>query len=233
MNKTDFIEFCKNELKINDNQVNQLLAYKSLIQTYNKQFNLTRLDAEDIIYDSFFMESILPFKEINFNPESNQSLLDIGTGSGIPGIILKIVYPELKVSLLESNTKKCNFLTTVIKELNLENIDVINDRAEVFIRNNNYYEKYDYVTSRAVSELKNILELSVGYAKINGLIIQPKSVKYNEELLNAEMIIAKAHLKLINTFSYVYNEKQNNILVFQKTKPTPSEFPREWNKLIK
>lgn len=233
MNKEQFINYCINSLGLNKTQINQFLEYKNLIQEYNKKFNLTRLDDENIIYDSFFLESILPFKEISFSPKENESLLDIGSGSGIPGIILKIMFPILNVSLLESNSKKCSFLKIVIEQLKLKNIEIINNRAELYIRTNNQYDKFDYVTSRAVSELKNILELSVGYCKINGLIIQPKSKKTEQEMQQATEIIDKTYLTLIMKKFYIFNERENHILVFKKNKETPNEFPREWNRIIK
>ena len=122
MNKEEFINYLKSNLMISDKKINLIFKYKDFLQQENKVSNLTRLDSEELVYSSYFLESLMPFIKINFNPKLNESLLDIGTGSGIPGVLLKIIYPNLNVTLIESNSKKVNFLTKLIKLLELKNI---------------------------------------------------------------------------------------------------------------
>ncbi|MDE5599564.1 MAG: 16S rRNA (guanine(527)-N(7))-methyltransferase RsmG, partial [Ureaplasma sp.] len=198
MTKDEFIDYLKLKLNLSDDKLDLIFKYKDFLQSQNKISNLTRLDSEKLVYSSYFLESLMPFINMNFKPVQNQSLLDIGTGSGIPGVLLKIVYPELNVTLIESNSKKINFLSKLIELLKLENISIIQGRSEEIIKNQNLYEKFDFVTSRAVSSLHNILELSTGYCKVDGLIIEPKSIKSEIELLNANSIINNLDLQLVN-----------------------------------
>lgn len=224
MNKTEFQSFLI-ENNFEELQVNQLLNYKDLIQQYNKLHNLTRLDNENLVYDIFFVESILPFIKINFNPSANKSLIDIGSGNGNPGIILKILYPKLNVTLLEANSKKCEILNEIIDKLGIS-ITVLNGRAEEIIKEKQLYESYDYVTSRAVAKLINLLEISIGFAKINGFLIEPKGIKAIDELNEAKLFCAENNIKLINSISYNYNNKANTIFVFEKLKETNNNIPR-------
>lgn len=233
MNKEEFINYLKSNLMISDEKINLIFKYKDFLQKENKVSNLTRLDSEELVYSSYFLESLMPFIKMNFNPKLNESLLDIGTGSGIPGVLLKIIYPNLNVTLIESNSKKVNFLTKLIKLLELKNIEIIQGRSEEIIRNLDLYEKYDYVTSRAVSSLHNILELSAGYCKVNGLIIEPKSIKSEIELANAKSIINHLDLELIENINYEFNNKQNNLLIFKKLKLTNRKYPRTWSQILK
>ena len=226
MTKDEFIDYLKLNLNLSDDKLDLIFKYKDFLQSQNKISNLTRLDSEKLVYSSYFLESLMPFINMNFKPVQNQSLLDIGTGSGIPGVLLKIVYPELNVTLIESNSKKINFLSKLIELLKLENISIIQGRSEEIIRNQDLYEKFDFVTSRAVSSLHNILELSAGYCKVNGLIIEPKSIKSEIELLNANSIINNLDLQLVNNIKYEFNDKQNNVLIFKKQKETNRKYPR-------
>ncbi|MDE6289369.1 MAG: 16S rRNA (guanine(527)-N(7))-methyltransferase RsmG [Ureaplasma sp.] len=233
MTKDEFIDYLKLNLNLSDDKLDLIFKYKDFLQSQNKISNLTRLDSEKLVYSSYFLESLMPFINMNFKPVQNQSLLDIGTGSGIPGVLLKIVYPELNVTLIESNSKKINFLSKLIELLKLENISIIQGRSEEIIRNQDLYEKFDFVTSRAVSSLHNILELSAGYCKVNGLIIEPKSIKSEIELLNANSIINNLDLQLVNNIKYEFNDKQNNVLIFKKQKETNRKYPRTWAQILK
>lgn len=200
-------------------------SYKLLLQEYNKKFNLTRLDSDDLIYDQYFLASLIPFIYLDeFKQNGNSSLLDIGTGSGIPGVILKIIFPNLKITLLDSNKKKCLFLEILIKQLNLDSINVVCARAEEFAYKN--IEKFDFVTSRAVAKLSIILELSVLSTKINGQIITCKSLNYQDELIEAQENISLFCLSIYKEKSYKFSNHQYIVTSFIKNKPTPPNFPR-------
>lgn len=197
------------------------------MQQENQKHNLTRLASDDLIYEQYFLESLLPYIKTGlFTVNSNYHLLDIGSGSGIPGVVLKLVYPELQVVLLDSNKKKTDFLNSLVEYLGLTDgsIQVIYDRAEVYVQK--HYETFDIVTSRAVSSLYKILELSAGYAKVNGYIIQPKSLKAQEELTEAQGTIKTLNLDLLTTIKYSYINYEHNVFVFKKLKPTDKKFPR-------
>lgn len=207
-------------------------SYKNLLQEYNKKFNLTRLDSDDLIYDQYFLASLIPFIYLDeFDQNSDFSLLDIGTGSGIPGVILKIIFPNLKITLLDSNKKKCLFLEILINKLNLKSINIVCARAENFAYQN--VETFDYVTSRAVAKLSIILELSVLSTKINGKIITSKSINYEEELLGAKDMISLFHLSINKEKYFNFSDHQYIVTSFLKNKATPSNFPRIWSKIKK
>ncbi|GMO15420.1 MAG: 16S rRNA (guanine(527)-N(7))-methyltransferase RsmG [Mycoplasmoidaceae bacterium] len=217
----------ENFKNININFFSQIEIYKIFLQEYNKKTNLTRLDSEDKIYGEYFLDSVLPYKSIEF--KKDMSILDIGSGSGIPGIVLKLLYPQIVLTIIESNGKKVTFLKELCKKLNIE-VTIYMKRAED-IRNNER-EKYDIVTSRAVSELCTILEVSIPYCKVGGLIIEPKGSHYKDEFENAKKIILATKIELINTISYD-TTYQNNILVFKKNEITDKIYPRKWNEIIK
>jgi 16S rRNA (guanine527-N7)-methyltransferase len=148
---------------VNDDFSKQIEKYKIFLQKYNQNVNLTRLDSEEKIYGEYFYESIVPFTKINLN--KIVSVLDIGSGSGIPGIVLKLLHPHLQLTIIEANSKKTKFLIELIRELNVD-VNVINKRAEEIEEDE--YETFDLVTSRAVAPLNAIIEISLPYVKIGG-----------------------------------------------------------------
>lgn len=229
MNKNEFVNCIKEYICVSDDEIELIEKYKTILQIENKKYNLTRLDKEEIIYSHYFLESILPYfkTKIDFN---KKKILDIGSGSGIPGILIKIFFPEAQVYLLESNLKKCKFLSLLCNELKLIDVIIINDRAESYIQGN--YEKFDIVTSRAVSELRKILELSAGYAKVNGLILEPKGINWNTEFENAKEIMNKLDLVLSQKIKYECNDKNQTLLIFQKNKVTNRKYPRKWQAIL-
>ena len=170
MNKNEFINALKElNIKITPLQLEKLETYYNLLIEENKKYNLTAITKKEDVYLKHFYDSLTLNKIINL---SNQYLCDIGTGAGFPGIVLKIIFPNLKITLLDSTEKKCKFLKLVISELNLNNIDIINERAEIYSKTTR--EKYDIVTSRAVAPLKHLLEYSISLVKVNGYYIAMK-----------------------------------------------------------
>jgi 16S rRNA (guanine527-N7)-methyltransferase len=181
MNKELFTNTITDNFKSFDKKFfDKIEIYKVFLQQYNKNVNLTRLDNEHLIYGEYFLDSILPFKTIDFS--KYKEVLDIGSGSGIPGVVLKLLYPQINLTIIESNGKKVTFLKLLCEKLNIS-AKIFFKRAEEM--RNNEREKFDLVTSRAVSELNQILEISVAYCKVNGLIVEPKGTKYQEELERA------------------------------------------------
>lgn len=151
MNKEEFLNSLKLlGIEVTNKELSKFEKYKDLLKEYNQKFNLTSITNDLDIYLKHFYDSLCLFKIKEL--KENKILLDIGTGAGFPGIPLAIINSDLKVYLLESNTKKCEFLKIVKQELNLNNIEVINSRAEDFIKT--HKEEFDLATSRAVSHLK-------------------------------------------------------------------------------
>ena len=203
-------------------------TYKSFLQSKNKEFNLTNLAKEETIYQNYFFDSIIPYKNVDFN--KIKSVLDIGSGSGIPGILLKLMFREINLTLIEATEKKAKFIKDLSNELHLEKVSVINKRAENIGKEQ--YESFDLVTSRAVADLKTILEISAPYAKISGLIIEPKSKKFNQELEDSKWIIKELDLFLENEEEFELNETFHHVFIFKKNKNTNREYPRSWKQIV-
>lgn len=224
MNKTEFNACIQTEFKhISSLFFDQVEKYKIFLQDYNQKINLTRLDTEPKIYGEYFYESIVPFKDLDLL--KIHTLLDIGSGSGIPGMILKLLYPHLQLTIIESNRKKCLFLKKLGEHLNID-VSIINQRAEKI--QNCHREQFDLVTSRAVGALPIMVELSLPYLKIGGLLVEPKSKKWSEELLVSQKIITALGGKLRSTNQFQSaNDKFHAIFLIEKIKKTDPIYPRE------
>lgn len=231
MNKETFIsELKKIKINISEEELKLFETYKNLLQEYNKKFNLTSiLDDESIylkhFYDSLYLMSIIPLNNYS-------TLLDIGTGAGFPGIPLAILNPNLKITLVESNTKKCGFLNIVKQKLDLNNIEIINIRAEEYAKANR--NKFDIATSRAVSHLSIIAELEIPALKIGGYFLPLKS-KIDEELeeSNSKLNELSSSLEEIIYYELPIEKSKRSILKIRKTSETNKIYPREYNKILK
>ena len=171
MNKEEFINAVSNlGLNLTFQQQKNLEIYQAFLEEYNKTTNLTTIVNEPDVYLKHFYDSLTIIKEIDLTKVD--TLLDIGTGAGFPGMVLKICYPNLNVTLLDSNNKKLAFLESLKNKLNLE-VTLIHGRAEEFITDNR--EKFDVVVTRAVASLPILCELAIPYLKLNGYFIAMKS----------------------------------------------------------
>ena len=230
MNKEEFInELAKLNITITAKQLKDLDTYYNLLVSENKKYNLTAITEEKDVYLKHFYDSLTIVKSVNL---TNQYICDIGTGAGFPGMVLKIVFPDIKIDLLDATSKKCEFLKMVIKKLDLKNINVINARCEEYA--NKVREKYDIVTSRAVAPLKHLLEYSIPLLKLNGLFISLKS-NIDNELIN----ITNYHQKLslcdeeIIKFKLPYEESNRTIYKIKKIAKTPAIYPRTYSQIKK
>ena len=230
MNKEEFINGLKElNIEITEKQLNQLEEYYNLLVTENKKYNLTAITEKEQVYLKHFYDSITLSKIIKLD---NQTLCDIGTGAGFPGLVLKIMFPNLKVTLIESNGKKCNFLNIVKEKLELENITIINERAEIYSINNR--EIFDIVTSRAVAPLKHLLEYSVPAVKVNGHYVAMKS-NIENETQTIDNYYKKLNINLEEKI--VFNLPKENslrtILLYKKNKETNKIYPRKYTDIKK
>lgn len=226
MNKEEFVEELKKiNIPITEKQLKDLDIYYNLLVEENNKYNLTNITQEKDVYLKHFYDSLTIVKSVDIN---NQYICDIGTGAGFPGMVLKIIFPNIKIDLLDATEKKCKFLTMVINTLNLQNINVINTRAEEYSISTR--EKYDIVVSRAVAPLKHLLEYSIPLLKINGIFIALKS-NMEEELINIQNYYKK--LSLINesiiNFKLPYELSNRTIYKIQKEKSTPNIYPRKYS----
>ncbi|MBR4178078.1 MAG: 16S rRNA (guanine(527)-N(7))-methyltransferase RsmG [Bacilli bacterium] len=229
MNKEMFKnEIKKFNIKIDQKQENQLEIYKEELKKWNKKTNLTTIIDDEGIYLKHFYDSICIKKAIDIN---NKNICDFGTGAGFPGLVLAIIFNKATVTLLESNGKKIEFLKHIVNVLDLKNVKIIKDRAEIYGKSNR--ELFDIVTCRAVSNLNIILELSIALLKINGCFIPLKS-NVEEELKNSEKKYKMLGYNLENKIEYELpiEKSKRTILVFKKVKKTEKKYPRNYN-LIK
>ena len=230
MNKDQFlIELKKINIEITQEQMKQLDLYYKLLITENQKYNLTTITEESDVYLKHFYDSLAVVKGIQLN---NQYICDIGTGAGFPGMVLKIVFPNLKVDLIDSTTKKCNFLKLVIKKLNLKNINVINVRAEEYSKTNR--EIYDIAISRAVAPLKHLLEYSVPLLKLNGIFISLKANIDNEinDIEKYYQVFGLIKNRIIS-FKLPIENSIRTIYFIEKSKKTPNIYPRKYSQIKK
>lgn len=231
MNKEDFkAELKKLSINLSEEQMRALETYKDMLIEHNNKFNLTAIKTEEEIYLKHFYDSLTITKVVDLN--SNLKVLDIGTGAGFPGLVLKIVFPCLDITLLDSNNKKITFLNNVIEKLNLKNIRCIYGRAEEL--NDNYREHFDIITSRAVAHLRILSELSIPFLKIQGYFIPMKGK------LEPEFSESKSTLKILNTsveaieeFLLPIEKSNRTILKIKKVSCTPKIYPRNYNTILK
>ena len=204
--------------------------YETLVET-SKVMNLTTIVELEEAYIKHFYDSLLLSKTIDLT--KNLTLADVGTGAGFPGLVLKIVYPNLQVTLIEPITKRCKFLQSVIDKLQLKDIYVINGRAEDVIKE--YREYFDIVTARAVAALNILAEICVPFVKLNGVFIALKGSSYQEEIDNAGLAFSKLKAKYSSkhVFDLPKNMGERAIILYKKIDKTPNIYPRIYAKIKK
>lgn len=231
MNKETFISNLK-ELNIilSEEELYKFEKYKEFLQEYNQKFNLTSIINDDEIYLKHFYDSLCLFKVPEIN--TSTTLLDIGTGAGFPGIPLGIINQKQKITLVESNGKKCSFLNLVKEELSLSNIEIINSRAEDYVRTNR--NKFYIATSRAVAHLSILAELEIPALKVNGLFLPLKS-NIDEELEETKEKLKdlNASIEEIIEYTLPIENSKRTILKIRKINETDTKYPREYNKIKK
>ena len=217
-------ELKKLGIELTKQQEEQLEKYYELLIETNKITNLTRITDKKDVYLKHFYDSLTIVKVIELKEDLN--LIDIGTGAGFPGLVLKIVFPNLKITLLDSLNKRIDFLNKVIKELNLKDIKTVHSRIEDYKE-----EKFDIVTSRAVAKTNVILELGYKLAKENGYFILLKG-NIEEELKEAEHALKTLNLKVKQQEKFLLpiEESERTILKIKKSKEN-SKYPRNFTKI--
>lgn len=231
MNLSSFIEELQNlNIKITDNQLNQLNTYYEMLIEYNKVMNLTGITEKNEVYLKHFYDSLTIAKVIDLNQE--KTLCDIGTGAGFPGLVIKILFPNLKIALVDSLNKRIEFLKDVIKELNLEEIEAIHTRIEDYAKINR--EKYDIVTSRAVAPLNILLEYAIPLVKTNKYFISYKG-KISEELKESKKALKtlNSEVEKIEEFILPVEESTRTLLKIKKQKQTNKKYPRNNSEIKK
>ncbi len=227
-NTDQFVQDC-NELGIilSDNQVNQFLRYYEMLVEWNNVMNLTAITDYHDVMKKHFIDSISLIKAYDISSASK--VIDVGTGAGFPGLALKIAYPSLKMTLLDSLNKRIQFLDAVIDELKLSGVETVHGRAEDYAKPSKLREKYDLCVSRAVANLSTLSEYCLPFVKEGGLFISYKSEKISEEIVKAESAIKLLGGKIEDQVEFMLPSSNiyRNLFMIRKVKKTPSKFPRK------
>lgn len=228
-----FIEELKKiNIELTENQLDKFKKYADFLLEYNKTTNLTAIRDLDGVYLKHFYDSLLVLDNDVVDFSKVDSLIDIGSGAGFPGVVIKIMFPNINVTLLDSNNKKTTFLEKLVNVLELENVTIINDRAENFVRNNR--QKYDISIARAVSELRIISELCLPLTKVNGYFIALKG-NYVDEIKSASDTIEKLDSEIVKIKEALLPiEKSYRSIIFVKiNKKIDEMYPRRYEQIIK
>ncbi|WP_446898161.1 16S rRNA (guanine(527)-N(7))-methyltransferase RsmG [Clostridium sp. LBM24168] len=202
----------------------KFMRYKDLLQIWNRRINLTAINEENQIIKKHFIDCIKIFK---FLPLKNAlNFIDIGTGAGFPGVPIAIIKPEANIVLLDSLSKRINFLNQVINDLNLEKVFAVHGRAEDMAKKDEYREFFDIAVSRAVANLTILSELCIPYVKLGGYFVAMKGPSVKDEIEESKNSIAILGGKLEDIIEIHDNELRHNLVVIKKIKATPFKYPR-------
>ena len=212
---------------LNEKQLAMFETYYEMLVEKNKVMNLTAITEKNEVIDKHFIDSISLKKAMDVTKPVK--VLDLGTGAGFPGIPLKIAYPNLQVTLLDSLNKRIKFLQEVIEELSLEEIDAIHGRAEDYAKQSGYREQFDICVSRAVANLATLSEYCLPYVKQGGCFISYKSGAVQEELEQSKKAIKElgGRVKEVIPFVLPDTDIERTFVVIEKIKQTPRKYPRK------
>ncbi|MCQ9288129.1 16S rRNA (guanine(527)-N(7))-methyltransferase RsmG [Staphylococcus gallinarum] len=213
-------------IELSEQQQQQFQTYYQMLVEWNEKMNLTSITEEHEVYLKHFYDSIAPSFYADFS--QSMSLCDVGAGAGFPSIPLKIIFPNLKVTIVDSLNKRIQFLNQLADALGLQDVSFVHDRAETFGKGV-YRESYDIVTARAVARLSVLSELCIPLVKKGGQFIALKSAKGDEELEEAAFGIGVFGGKVIDTISYELPEDAGDrqMMIIEKRSQTPKKYPRK------
>lgn len=215
------------KIELSEKQLHQLSEYYELLIQWNKVMNLTGLTEYEDVYEKHFLDSLSLIKVIDL--QKTKKVIDIGTGAGFPGIPIKIAYPHLQITLLDSLKKRIGFLNEVVKKLGLEKVETIHGRAEDFAKDKQYRESYDLGVSRAVADLSVLSEYCLPYVKVGGSFISYKSDAAEEEIEKSEPAIQTLGGKIEKVVKFQLPETKigRSFVRIDKIEATPDKYPRK------
>ena len=231
MTKEEFLlELKKININIDEEKLNKLDKFYNLLIDWNKKINLTAITEEKEVYLKHFYDSLTLIKAIDLTKDLK--VLDVGTGAGFPGIVLKIVFPNLKITLLDSLQKRVNYLNEIIKELKLKDIETVCARSEEYTKI--HREEYDLVVSRAVAHLRILSEITFASVKVNGFLVAMKG-KIDKEINESLDIINKLNGQVIeiNEFKLPVENSIRNLVKIKKNGKTNLKYPRKYTEIKK
>lgn len=214
---------------LNEKQIHQFYNYYELLKEWNSFMNLTSIIEFDEVLKKHFVDSLSLIKAVPDISQKDYNLIDVGTGAGFPGIPLKIVYPDLKITLLDSLNKRVQFLNEVINKLELKHITAIHGRAEDYAKPDKLRESFQLCVSRAVANLATLSEYCIPFVKKGGYFISYKSEKVTEEFECAKSAIHLLGGKFEKQIEFLLPDSDiyRNLFVIKKVSVTPAKFPRK------
>ena len=216
-------------IELEENQMKQFYDYFQLLVEWNKFMNLTAIIEEAEVITKHFVDSLSLVKAVREIGTKDYKIIDVGTGAGFPGIPLKIVFPDLKITLMDSLNKRINFLNEVISSMGLEKIEAIHGRAEDLGRDPSHREQYDFCVSRAVANLSTLSEYCMPFVKIGGYFIPYKSGKIEEELGAAKhaLFLLGGNIEEVKTFLLPGTDAERSLVKIVKSNGTSKKYPRK------
>lgn len=213
-------------IEISDRQLEQFQIYYEMLIEKNKVMNLTAITEKKEVIRKHFLDSIAILK---YEDLSVKKVIDIGTGAGFPGIPLKIMRPDMELTLLDSLNKRILFLNEVVEALKLENVNTIHGRAEDYAHNSDYRGQYDYVVSRAVANLATLSEYCIPFVRVGGCFISYKSGNMEEELKNSKNAIFLCGGKYIKIEKFILpdSDMERSFIFIEKMQNTAKQYPRK------
>ncbi|EPU66412.1 TPA: 16S rRNA (guanine(527)-N(7))-methyltransferase RsmG [Streptococcus agalactiae] len=214
-------------ITLTDKQKKQFETYFRLLVEWNEKINLTAITDKEEVYLKHFYDSIAPILQ-GYIDNSPLSILDIGAGAGFPSIPMKILYPEIDITIIDSLNKRINFLNILANKLELSGVHFFHGRAEDFGQDKVFRAKFDIVTARAVAKMQVLAELTIPFLKVNGRLIALKAAAAEEELISAEKALKTLFSQVTVNKNYkLPNGDDRNITIVSKKKETPNKYPRK------
>lgn len=216
-------------LELSKKQILQFISYYELLIDWNSRMNLTAITEFEDVLKKHFIDSLSLISAVSDLAQKQYDLIDVGTGAGFPGIPLKIAFPNLKITLLDSLNKRIQFLNEVICKLELQDIEAVHGRAEDFAKPDQFRERFDLCVSRAVANLATLSEYCIPFVKPGGFFISYKSEKVNVELEEAKKAISVLGGNFQKNIEFLlpHSDITRNFIVIQKKNKTPLKYPRK------
>ncbi|WP_019771706.1 16S rRNA (guanine(527)-N(7))-methyltransferase RsmG [Streptococcus sobrinus] len=211
---------------LSDKQKHQFESYFNLLVEWNQKINLTAITDKNDVYLKHFYDSLAPALQ-GLITDSPIKLLDIGAGAGFPSLPMKILCPQLDITIIDSLNKRINFLNLLAEELELTGVHFYHGRAEDFGQDKSFRASYDIVTARAVARMQVLSELTIPFLKVNGQLLALKAAAADQELIQAQGALKLLFAKVTENRTYqLPNGDQRTITIVEKKKETPNKYPR-------